>query len=211
MIISPMRPVAYFVATPDSLFSHARGSGARLVSTGCAAILALSADETELLCLSANREAIIVRADGTGTRSLTLPAGLTTNARLYSWGIAGIQVIYGDGLDAKLYDVQARSTRTVIASRSLFDFTPLDKLSWSADGRVLASVKNVCAQTSGLFSCARNQWVFEIRELVSGGTTRVAVHNADSNSHGWTSVSVSPDSKLLAYTVNGRLYLKELP
>ena len=152
-----------------------------------------------------------MRADGTGTRSLTLPAGLTTNARLYSWGIAGIQVIYGDGLDAKLYDVQARSTRTVIASRSLFDFTPLDKLSWSADGRVLASVKNVCAQTSGLFSCARNQWVFEIRELVSGGTTRVAVHNADSISHGLTSVAVSPDSKLLAYTVNGRLYLKELP
>jgi WD40 repeat protein len=213
VVVASGEPLAAFVEIPDRLHVVRRGGEPTLVGEGCAAVVAFSPDGSRVLCAAplgapATPGFQVFDIDTGAAEPLDIPPQIAAAARSVRWRTDGMQTLFWGNLRFEVYDHSTRSVRPLSPAAAYPETTDSWSASWSGDGRKAAYGNWYCAQAEGIFSCRHSQVFLYALDVATAASTRLAVHTLRD---GGLQVALSPDGSLLAYTVNGGLYMLEVP
>jgi hypothetical protein len=133
---------------------------------------------------------------------------------LVHWGTAGLRLAAAR-LDAG-YEVLNLDTAERALLPAASNREPQTDV-WSPDGTRIAYWTSSCLESCGLFSCCsgKTQHELHVADLTTGGVRRVAATGdltiAPGLSWIYGGVAFSPDSRHIAYAIDGRIHVRDLP
>ena len=191
-----------YIVRPDSLFLK-RGSDAPvMIATGCRSIATISPTGDGVVCHSAQASGYPVRFSlgGSATPIVgTESGGLITDLQ---WTSQGMHVMYKILLShftvERLTDPQSKFSTPSVQ----YPEFPGEGV-FAEDGRSFAFITYFCAKTTGLFGCDKSQALVHHADAVQRTFKRLAVQTVQGDAE----LSISPDGRRIAYTMNGSLFV----